>query len=143
MCGKDKENYIGLSIRMDQMWEMLIRVWVLLDVEATRKMDVSSRKKTWETWLLKRNQKITKSTYFIQMSLIQCLPKMTSWLGNHLKSTYEGTLKHQDKERCYRDSAFSSSRGQRALPHQERFFYLAPPSCSLHLPSSFWCLGWL
>lgn len=116
MCGKDKENYIGLSIRMDQMWEMLIRVWVLLDVEATRKMDVLSRKKTWETWLLKRNQKITKSTYFIQMSLIQCLPKMTSWLGNHLKSTYEGKLKHQDKERCYRDSTFSSSHGQRALP---------------------------
>lgn len=50
------------------------------------------------------------------MSLTQCLPKMTSWLGNHLKSTYEGKLKHQDKERCYRDSAFSSSHGQRALP---------------------------
>lgn len=56
MCGKDKENYIDLSIRMDQMWEMLIRVSVLLDVEATRKMDVLCRKKTWETWPLKRNK---------------------------------------------------------------------------------------
>ena len=111
---------------------MLIRVWVLLDVETTRKMDILSRKKTWATWPLKRNQEITKSTYFIQMSLTQCLPKMTSWLGNHLNSTYDGKLKHQDKERCCRDSTFSSSRGQRALPHQERLFYLAPPSCSLH-----------
>lgn len=77
-------------------------------------------------------KQVTKSTYFIQMSLTQCLPKMTGWLGNHLKSIYEGKLKHLDKERCYRDSTFSSSHGQRALPHQESFFYLAPPSCSLH-----------
>ena len=66
------------------------------------------------------------------MSLTQCLPKMTSWLGNHLKSIYEGKLKHLNKEKCYRDSTFSSSHGQRTLPHQESFFYLAPPSCSLH-----------
>lgn len=89
---------------------------------------------------LKRNQEITKSTYFIQMSLTQCLPKMTSWLGNHLKSTYEGKLKHQDKERCYRDSTFSSSHGQRALPHQERFFYLhLPPVVSICPPPSDVC----
>lgn len=67
------------------------------------------------------------------MSLTQCLPKMTSWLGNHLNSIYDGKLKHQDKAKMLqRLHLLSPSHGQRALPHQERLFYLALPSCSLH-----------
>lgn len=36
---------------------------------------------------------------------------------------------HQDKERWYRDSIFSSSDDQRTLSNQEGCFYIAPPSC--------------
>lgn len=47
MSGKDAKSDISLSFRMDQMWKMLIGVWVLLGVESNRKRDVLDRKKTW------------------------------------------------------------------------------------------------
>lgn len=47
MSRKDVESGINLSIRVDQLWKMLIGVWVLLGVESNRKRDVLDRKKTW------------------------------------------------------------------------------------------------
>lgn len=120
--GKDKENYIGPSIRMDQMWEMLIRFWVLLDVETTRKMDILSRKKTWQPWPLKRNQEITKSTYFIQMSLTQCLPD-DQLARKPLKQHIWWKIKASGQRKHARDSTFSSSHGQEHW-YQERLFIL-------------------
>lgn len=47
MSGKDVESNISLRIRMDQMWKILIGVWVLLGVDSNRKKNVLDRKKTW------------------------------------------------------------------------------------------------
>lgn len=55
MSGKHVESNISLRIRMDQMWKILIGVWVLLCIESNRKRNVLERKHG-EIDHLKRNE---------------------------------------------------------------------------------------
>lgn len=67
------------------------------------------------------------------MSLI--LLRWPGCLGKDLRSVYKRKLKHQDKERCHRDSTISSSHDQRNCQTTKHSFILLLPPVVRMLPS--------
>lgn len=114
------------------MWEMLIRVWVLLDVEATRKMDVLSRKKTWESWPLKRN-KASNKIHLLYLDVFDSVSSQDDRLARKpLKEHIWRKIKASGQRKMLQRLHLLFLPWSESSAPPGKFLLSAPPSHSLH-----------